>query len=157
MFLLLTRQAKLRQGQIMSLVPGMTDAHILDDILLLSWGQNWNLFSFADNCINNAFFFFQRRNETKIHFYFFLIWKQGMTTWIKKSKASSQFPENILQASLRSGQLNCYSRNWNLKSKQRFPHCNFQTEYHLAHSHVGRLHCLVCDRPRYENRANSWL
>lgn len=36
MFLLLTRQAKLRQGQIMSLVPGMTDAHILDDILLLS-------------------------------------------------------------------------------------------------------------------------
>lgn len=155
MFLLFTWQAKWIQGQLTSLVAGMMDTQILGDIFHLNWGKSWNLFSFSDNCSNNTIIFFQRINKTKVVAFFFVcfcfgfvwvvvfvclfLWKQGMTTGIKKkSKASLQFPENILQASLQSGQLNCYSRNWNLRSKQWFPCYNNQTESHLVHSQVGR-------------------
>ena len=95
----------------------MTDARLLGDIFHLNWGQNWNLFSFSDNCTNNAFLF--SREEIRLRYIFgFLIWKQGMTAGIKKSKASLQFPENMLQASLQSGQLNTTAETeiWSLSS-----------------------------------------
>lgn len=156
MFLLFTWQAKWIQGQLTSLVPGMMDTRILGDIFHLNWGKNWNLFSFSDNCSNNTIIFFQRINKTKVVAFLFVCFCFGFV-WVvvfvclflmeakndnwnkkKKSKASLQFPENILQASLQSGQLNCYSRNGNLRSKQWFPYYNTQTESRLVHSQVGR-------------------
>lgn len=139
MFLLLTGQATLRQGQLTKL----RDAHISGGIIYLSWGQNWNLFSFSNNCTFNAVFTEEMNLRS---FILFLIWKHGMTT-----------SRNTLQGSLQFRQLNCYSKNWSLSSDSHAV-TSEQIIITLLTTRWGGSTAWAVPRPfRETDRGNSWL